>query len=164
MPIGVINQAWLSLLGFYQGEHCHFKVREHCVAYFCLHFPLFSFTWIFQQLWVYTKLKFVLKNRSSRLFFWWGLQDWGTSGGGKLGHSFSMRRIACMSYSPISCLLCPWPHSSGKRIFISCQRGPWCPETALIRPDYHLHNLSRSLSVCYQSREIHSKPEWLSQL
>lgn len=61
MPIGVINQAWLSLLGFYQGEHCHFKVREHRVAYFFLHF---SFTWIFQQLCVYTKLKFVFEKKT----------------------------------------------------------------------------------------------------
>ena len=34
VPIGVINQAWLGLLAFYQGERCHFKVREHTVAFF----------------------------------------------------------------------------------------------------------------------------------
>lgn len=39
VPIGVINQAWLGLLAFYQGEHCHFKVREHSVAHFRRCFP-----------------------------------------------------------------------------------------------------------------------------
>lgn len=34
VPIDVINQAWLGLLAFYQGDHCHFKVKECSVAYY----------------------------------------------------------------------------------------------------------------------------------
>lgn len=32
-PIAVINRSRLSLLVFYQGEHCHFKVSEQRVAH-----------------------------------------------------------------------------------------------------------------------------------
>lgn len=91
---------------------------------------------------------------SQGMKIWWGCRIDDLQAARNSGTVFQCGELLTCPVHPS--LACSAPHfsSPGNCIFTSCQNRPWCPETSVITPNYHLPDLARSLSLCCSKKSI----------